>query len=48
MRSLATLRVVFGAIITRFGWAGAVQHIIRSGIMPASSSFISAFAVHIQ
>ena len=48
MKYLANLRAVPGAIITRLGWAGAVQHIIWSGIMPANSSFASAFAGQIQ
>jgi hypothetical protein len=48
MRNLASLRAVIGAIITRFGLAGAVQHITRSEIMPANSTFARAFTAHIQ
>jgi hypothetical protein len=48
MRYLANLRAVLGVIVTRFGLAGAVQHITRSGIMPANSAFARAFTAHIQ
>ena len=48
MRYLASLSAIVGAIITRFGLAGAVQHITRSGIMPANSAFARACKAHIQ
>ena len=48
MRYLANLIAVFGAIITRLGWAGTVQHIIWSGIMPAKSSFVTSFVAYNQ
>jgi hypothetical protein len=48
MKYLASLRAVFSAIITRLGWAGTVQHIIWSGIMPAKSPFVTSFVSHIQ
>jgi len=48
MRNLASLSAIVGAIITRSGWAGAVQHNIWSGIMPANSAFARAFTAHIQ
>ena len=48
MRYLANLRAVPGAIITRLEWAGAVQHLVWSEIMPANSPFASAFAAQIK
>ena len=48
MKYLASLCAVFSAIITRLGWAGTVQHIIWSGIMPAKSSFVTSFVSHVQ
>jgi len=48
MKYLASPSAIFGAIITRLGWAGAVQPIIWSGIMPAKSPFVTSFVSHIQ
>lgn len=48
MKYLTSLSAVFSAIITRLGWAGTVQPIIWSGIMPAKSPFVTSFVSHIQ